>query len=232
MKKNKSKIKLFIKPLFAALFAVTAFGCGEDVITPQDNLNFSVVSSGDSIGDNNDVLILEEVKLLIKDIKLNVASSNPDSVNFKVGPYVLYLDLSSEINLVGTAYIPPGTYDKVRFMVHKPRGNETPPDPEFTDESGRYSVIVRGTFNTIPFIYKSDKSAHQKLTFPGSLQVSPSGKTNITLMVRPYIWFIKNGAYLDPMNPDNENDIDNNIKDNINNNFKIFTDDNRNGEPD
>ena len=52
------------------------------------------------------------------------------------------------------------------------------------------------------------------------------------MVVRPYIWFLKNGAYLDPRDPANSNDIDNNIKDNIKNNFKAFKDDDRNGLPD
>ena len=70
------------------------------------------------------------------------------------------------------------------------------------------------------------------MTFPGNLQVSASGKSNITLQVKPYIWFIKNGLYLDPGDPANESDIDNNIKDNINNNFKCFVVNDRNGLPD
>jgi hypothetical protein len=52
------------------------------------------------------------------------------------------------------------------------------------------------------------------------------------MIVRPYIWFIKNDVYLDPRDPANSNDIDNNIKDNIKNNFKAFKDNDRNGIPD
>ncbi|MCI0450599.1 MAG: hypothetical protein L0Y79_12605 [Chlorobi bacterium] len=232
MRLFKSKMKLFIIPLTALLLILSFSGCGEDVATPQENVDFSYQGSGDSTGDMIDILDLNEVKILIKDIKLNVASSSEDSVNFKVGPYVLVLNLKSEVNLVTSAYIPPGNYDKVRFMVHKLGDNETPPDPDFADANGRYSVVAKGTFNGIDFVFKSDKSAHQKLTFPASLFVTASGKSNITLQVKPYIWFIKNGLYLDPMNPINTADIDNNIKDNINGNFKIFVDNDRNGKPD
>ncbi|KXK45861.1 MAG: hypothetical protein UZ05_CHB002002417 [Chlorobi bacterium OLB5] len=140
--------------------------------------------------------------------------------------------MNSNINIVSTGFIPAGTYDKVRFMVHKLENNEPVPDPDFEDVNGRYSVVVKGSFNAIPFVYKSDKSAHQKLSFTNSLQVSASGKSNITLKVMPYIWFIKNNAYLDPSDPANHSDIENNIKDNINNNFKIFVDNDRNGIPD
>jgi len=225
----KHKISALI---LAIIFSAAGFyGCGENSVAPRaDNLDMSVMSTADTT-DNVGILILDTVKVLIKDIKLNVANSNQDSTNFKVGPYVLYLNLTSSVNIISTAYIPAGTYDKVRFMVHKLGDTETPPDPEFVDPNGRYSVVVKGRFSGIEFVYKSDKSAHQKLTFPNSLQVS-EGKSNITLRIKPYIWFIKNGVYLDPADPNNRNDIDNNIKDNINNNFKIFVDNDRNGLPD
>ncbi|MBK7160060.1 MAG: hypothetical protein IPH77_16390 [Ignavibacteria bacterium] len=70
------------------------------------------------------------------------------------------------------------------------------------------------------------------MNFPTAVSVSPDIKSNITMVIKPYIWFISNGVYLDPRIPANSNDIDNNIKNNINNNFKAFKDDDRNGLPD
>jgi len=213
--------------------AVVINGCSDDnaVITKSDNLELSALSASDST-DNTGILQLEYAKILIKDIKLNVSNNNQDSTNFKVGPYLLTLNLISNVNTISTGLIPVGTYDKVKFSVHKLEDNETVPDPEFADVNGRYSIVVKGRYNGIAFTYKSTKSAHQKLTFPNMLVVSPSGKSNITLLVKPYIWFIKNNIYLDPADEDNRNDIDNNIKDNINNNFKIFLDNDKNGLPD
>jgi len=232
MKKIISIMKILNFNLIVILLILNLSGCKEDTVTSQaDNLDFSVMGSTDSTDSNIGILRLEIVKILLKDIKLNV-SNNSDSNNFKTGPFVLNLNLLSNVNIISTSYIPVGSYDKVRFMIHKLGNNETPPDPEFVDANGRYSVIVKGTYSGVPFIYKSTKSAHQKLTFPNMLQVSASGKSNITLLVKPYIWFIENNTYLDPSDPSNANDIDNNIKDNINNNFKCFVDNDKNGVPD
>jgi hypothetical protein len=226
----KKQIKLLI-PLFAAVLMLVYNGCDKvQDVAVTDNLDMSAMATTDST-DNIGTLVITSVKMIIKDIKLNVANSS-DSSNFTVGMRVLYLDLNSSVNILSTGFIPAGTYDKVMFRIHKLEGNETPPDPEFVDPNGRYSLIVKGTFNGINFVYKSDKSAHQKLTFQSHLQTSLSGKSNITLCVKPYIWFISNGVYLDPMDINNRNDIDNNIKANINNNFKIFVDNDRNGQPD
>jgi hypothetical protein len=182
------------------------------------------------MSDFANVLVLDTVKVLLKDIKLNVSSSN-DSTNFKVGPYVLYLRLNTTVNSIGSALIPSGTYDKVKFEVHKLEPNETPPDSDFVDANGRYSVVCKGRFNGNIFIYKSQPSAKQILQFPNNLVITPS-KTNVTLLVRPQIWFIKNNDYMDPNNSANWNDIDNNIKNNVRQNFKIFKDNDKNGIPD
>jgi hypothetical protein len=234
MKTNifKNKISLLI---LAIIISVTGFyGCNNSstVIPPTDNLSFSGMSSADSIGDSQSYFILDTVKILIKDIKLELAKTSEDSCDFKIGPFVLFLNLSSSINVINSAIIPAGDYKKIKFEVHKLNDNETLPDPEFADANGRYSVIVKGWYLGNYFIYKSSKSAHQKLQLPMNVTISPTYASNITMIVRPYIWFVKNGAYLDPFNPANSNDIDNNIKDNINHNFKAFKDNDRNGIPD
>ncbi|MCX6163001.1 MAG: hypothetical protein NTV87_16910 [Ignavibacteriae bacterium] len=233
MKKSifKNKFRFLISAIIIS--AAGFYGCNNDsstVTSPSDNLNFSVMSSADSVGDAQNILILDTVKILIKDIKLDVASE--DSANFKVGPFVLFLNLSSSINPISSSVIPYGVYKKVKFEVHKLNDNEAIPDPEFADINGRYSVIIKGWYLGNYFIYKSTKSAHQKLSFPVDLPITMDYYQNITLVVRPYIWFIKNGAYLDPRVSSNSNDIDNNIKDNINHNFKAFRDNDRNGIPD
>lgn len=217
--------------LTVLISTVSYFGCSDSSVntTQSDNLSFSAMSSTDSAGDFQNILILDTVKILIKDIKVNVANNNHDSTNFKVGPFVLFLNLSSNINTISSAIIPAGSYDKVKFEVHKLNDNEAVPDADFADSNGRYSVIVKGRYVGNNFTFKSSKSAHQILNFPNAVQCSSANSSNITMIVKPYIWFIKNGIYLNPVDPSNSNDIDNNIKDNIKNNFKAFKDNDKNG---
>jgi hypothetical protein len=220
--------------LTVILTATIIYSCSEsEIITsPVDNFSFSSMGSTDSAGDSQNILILDTVKILIKDIKLNVSNNNQDSTNFKVGPFVLFLNLSSGVNQISSAIIPAGEYDKVKFEIHKLNDNEAIPDPEFADANGRYSVIVKGRYLGNNFIYRSSKSAHQILNFPVIVTLSSESKSNVTLVAKPYIWFIKNEVYLDPTNPANSNDIDNNIKNNFKNSLKAFKDDDRNGLPD
>jgi hypothetical protein len=232
---KKSNLKYKISALLIALVFTSAafYSCGETVSTTEaDNLSISGVSSQDSIGDSQNILVLDTVKILIKDIKVKVANTTEDEKNFKVGPFVLFLNLTSDFNVISTAIIPAGNYRKVKFEIHKLEDLEAIPDPEFVDANGRYSVIVKGTYLGVYFVYKSTKSAHQILQLPADMPISVGPVNNITLTVRPYIWFIKDNAYLNPSDPANSNDIDNNIKDNIKNNFKAFKDNDKNGLPD
>lgn len=231
LKKSNLKLKISIL-LFAALISATGFyACSDSSVTTVQTENFSIslMSSTDSVGDSQNILILDTVKILIKDIKLNVSNNNQDSTNFKVGPFVLFLNLTSGINEISSAIIPSGEYDKVKFEIHKLNDDEAIPDPEFSDVNGRYSVIVKGRYQGNYFIYKSSKSAHQILQFPVTIPVTSANLTNITLLVKPYIWFINNDVYLDPRDPANSNDIDNNIKNNFKNCLKAFKDNDKNG---
>jgi hypothetical protein len=234
IKKIIFKNKLSVLLLALLISAAGFYSCGDSTVTPPqaDNLSFSSTSSMDSIGDSQNILILDTVKILIKEIKISLNNAGEDSTKFKVGPFVLFLNLSSNIQVISTALVPAGDYKKVKFEVHKLNDNEAIPDPDFADANGRYSVIVKGRYLGNYFVYKSSKSAHQKLSFPSIFAIPTVPASNLTMVIKPYIWFIENNMYLDPTDPANSNDIDNNIKDNINNNFKAFKDNDRNGIPD
>ncbi|MDD5360727.1 MAG: hypothetical protein PHN88_01235 [Ignavibacteria bacterium] len=216
------------------IFAAGFFGCSDSTTAPAqiNNMSLSGISSADTIGDLQDIIRLDTVKILIKDIKMELSNTAEDSSEFKTGPFVMFMDMSSDCKLISSAFIPAGDYKKIKFEVHKLNDNETPPDLEFADSNGRYSVIVKGWYLGNYFVYRSTKSAHQILQFPDNIPFTSISVTNITLTVKPYIWFIKNGTWMNPMVNENSNDIDNNIKDNINHNFKAFRDNDKNGMPD
>ena len=213
--------KLFLLiPL--AFLAINFQGCDS---TESNNstvsLSFATPGSLQKITDNT--LTIDSVKILIRDVKLGYeAESEEDNGNdgkeasVKVGPFVVHLNLAGTTTEFAVSSIPEGTYNKVKFKIHKIEASENPPDPEFKegdDSSLRYSVIVKGNFNMQPFIYKSRKSAHQKIQLDEPLVVIENTAANLSITVDPSTWFLKGGKVLDPNNPDNRNDIDNNIKD-------------------
>jgi hypothetical protein len=169
---------------------------------------------------------LDTVKILLRDIKLKNQSGN-DEKNIKVGPFVVYLSLTGTTTDFAVGNVPPGNYDRIRFKVHTLEDSETPPDPEFKEGYLRYSVIVKGKYNYIPFVYKSKKSAHQDLKLESPVKVEDNSTANLTITIDIVNWFYKDNILMDPNDPTNENDINNNIK----HSFKrCFRDDDRDGK--
>ena len=84
---KRSILKCKISALILTIIISTAgfYGCSDTVTNPADtdNLRFSALSSTDSTGDYQTILVLDTVTLLIKDIKLNVSNNHQDSTNFK-----------------------------------------------------------------------------------------------------------------------------------------------------
>jgi hypothetical protein len=235
------------KPLILAAFILTLLGfnsCSDNpgsgnIVSPSPSsrdgaidLSYSSSPRSQNFLDNSGDLVLDTAKVLIKDIKLNVANSNQQH-NFKTGPYVLYLNMqATPVIWLGTSYIPIGTYDKVIFKIHKLNPNEPVLDPDFAEGQRRFSVVVKGRYNGNAFIFKSDRTALQQLTFRDSLVVTGTN-SNITIQAGPYMWFL-NAAneYMNPDDPQNRNEIEHNIMENIRQNFRAFQDNDKNGKPD
>lgn len=224
MKKTIGIFSLFIVSAGAFIFFN---GCSS--IVPDDaqvTLSFTNGTVIEKI--KGDTIQLDTVKILLRDIKIKNQSTN-DTSSVKTGPFVVVINLAGVTTDFAIGNIPPGYYDRIKFKVHKIEGSEIPPDPEFkegSNESLRYSVIVKGVFNSTPFIYKSRKSAHQDLKLDSPLVVEENGTANLTIIVDPYSWFTDGTTLLDPADTSNSNEIDNNIKDSFK---KAFQDNNHDG---
>lgn len=234
----KTKITLMntISLIVLSIFIFAIKGCSDSdaVMNPGGGNNFTgadnmEMSSFVSQPEHSSDITIESAKILLRSVKFY--NLNSTDVDFKTGPIVMTLNLASNINTFSGAKIPEGTYDKVKFDIHKVNGNQIPPDPEFMDNQGRYSVIVKGVYQGIPFVFRSKQSAQQMLNMENSVHVGSSAgeKHNVTLRVDVHSWFRgENGSTLDPRDPRHDDDIDRNIR----KSFKAFKDDDRDGRPD
>ena len=226
--KTKKLTILSIASSFLLLFAFSACDTTE---TTNGSISLSFSNNTALSKINGDVIELDTVKILLRDIKIK-SKSGTDSSSIKVGPFVIKLNLTGITTDFAIGNIPTGSYERIKFEIHKIEASETLSDPEFregTDESLRYSVIVKGKYNTVPFIYKSRKSAKQDLKLETPVIVEENGIANLTITVDPFTWFADSTNTLDPTDPANENDIDNNIKESFK---KAFRDNNHDGNED
>lgn len=217
-----------LKVLLIVLIAVLLSACSENSTEP-DTSNFSVSFGVDNTLPklNVESIELTSVKILIRSLKLNAAGE--DTINVRTEPFVVELDLSGDVHEVAKANIPDQSYDKIKFEIHKPDSGETPPDPDFTDDTNRYSVVVNGFMDGVEFTYKSMKSVHQIVHLDDPVGLDENGILNVTLVVSPIDWFMKGGEFLDPTNSRDAKEIDDLMKDSFN---RAFRDNNMDGMPD
>lgn len=214
---------------FAVSLAIFS-GCkNESPVVPQNSGDVSVgLFAEQYTGDNT--LLLSEVKFLLRKVVLK-AENSEEIAAIDMGPVVVKLDVFARVSEFTYAAVIPGAYDEIHFQLHKPSPNEIISDPEFTESiNTRYSVIVRGIYNGVSFIYKTDITVSKEIGFENhSLTVPENGSVHITIRIDPYLWFMNSGTFLDPAGADNKRVIDDNIRDSFR---RAFKDNNNDGEPD
>jgi len=241
MRKPKNNIIITILMLFSAgLISAVMTGCSENGVQPVNgtqsgsgNFDLSSQSVDRPVLPNPNIIVLTEAKVILKDIKIHAEGKEEGSCEvIKTGPMVLQLKLNTTINIISGINIPSGVYDDVKFKIHKLNPDEPLLDPDFEDANGRYSVVVKGSYYGIAFVFKSSITTTQKVELSRVVLIG-SENTNITLLANPISWFVgPNNTYLDPTNSFDKIIIDKNIKENIHHSFEIFKDNDKNGLPD
>jgi hypothetical protein len=223
-------VMLFAIP---ALVICGAAGCKDMGVQSPDtseNVRLSIRAAGSVLEKPaHEVLHITSVKILLKKITFKQSTSD-DSADVYSGPSVVELDFSTQLHDVVVTRVRPGSYDRVRFTIHKPEDQEQLLDSVFADDAGGsalYSVVVTGAYHETPFVYKFRESATQEISFLNPLTVPESGTVNVTLRIDPYVWFTDGLLIFDPFNQRNE--IDDRLRQSI---AEAYRDNDRNGEPD
>ena len=215
-----------------------------DTVGPQSDsgvarVTLSLVTTGNGTASKgaSQSIDITSAKILLRTIQFHARDddSGSDSLEFRTAPIVAQLSLDGTPTELAVADLPLGSYHKVSFRIHKPDDNEMPPDPDFkigTSGNERFSIIVEGSFNGQPYIYRSSKSMHQIVDFEEDLVIDENtGDANVSLLVNLSEWFVdRNGQVLDPNDTSkgNESRIDKSIRDS----FRAFRDNNRDGRAD
>lgn len=224
-----------IVPLAVLLVSATCLmGCADAGTEPAplENLSLSVVSIHDHAAApkvTHQALVITSAKVLLRDIRLKSALSD-DSADVAAPSMIIDLRPGEGVTEVLATRVRPGTYDRIRFTVHKPEDFEIVSAPEFRDgPSGRdrYSIVVTGLYHDTPFTYRSREDARQELTLIAPITVSENGGVRLTLKVDPYSWFTEGELVLDPFTQSAA--IDDRIKASFGN---AYQDANRDGSPD
>ena len=143
----------------------------------------------------------------------------------RLAPFVLDLSLTDTVQQISIDTIPNGTYDGVKFKIHRIDQNDidslsSAVQATFADflSGNRYSVIIDGNYyqngQATPFTYKSKIDVEIELPINPPLVVdSTLSSINLTLQISSAGWFIdSNNTLIDPTDPNNASIIDHNLK--------------------
>ena len=169
-----------------------------------------------------DSIEITRVRFLLSRVKLHVEGNDTlKDGTIKTGPFII--EFTPGLSKVfTTATIPSGTYEKIKFEIHKfPSSIDQTylNDPVFTDfvTNERSTVIVEGkvwsaqSSTSANFVFKSDISANLEAKFPGNVVLDAGSTATLAMIFSPILAF-KASSVLDPRDPSNANDIDNYLK--------------------
>ncbi len=185
-------------------------------------------------GTTADSITITRARIVISAMKLHLDGDDDsdhdkdghwhDGGTIKTGPFVAEFDSSGE-RIISSVTIPPGTYDRIKFEIHKLNENEDASllnDPLFGDfvNGGRYTVIIDGHsyVNGVSygFSFKSSLTVNVQVFFNPAAVFDSTQTYDLTLAFDPKIVFGRPGLRpLDPRDPDNQHILEAFIKDAI-----------------
>jgi len=202
--------------------------------------SFSIQNDTFIVGTNT--LIITKAQLVLRNIRLKqretaaCGDSEPRPAGceeFKAGPIVLDLPLTPGASPQVTVTIPPGTYDKVEFKIHKVSDKDTAfvaANPTFANKS----IHVEGTYNGTAFTFDTDLDVEQEMELATPLVIADTTtSTNLTVRVDVSTWFkTAAGALIDPSTANNGGANNGVVTENIQHSFKAFRDKEHDGGDD
>lgn len=163
---------------------------------------------------------LTSVKLLVEELELESVAD--DSMDFEIENQVVELPLDGSPYQLSTANIASGLYDEFEMEVEGLDDDDSVNDPDFTEGSDETSIVIKGTYDGQDFTFKSEEDFEIEFEFNPPIEIDETtNSVDINLMVDISSWFIDDaGNELDPTDPANREQID----DNIENSFEAYDD--------
>ncbi|MEX1135378.1 MAG: hypothetical protein WEB89_00665, partial [Balneolales bacterium] len=95
-------------------------------------------------------------------------------------------------------------------------------NPDFQDETGAYSVVVKGLYNGEEFMFRSSEDFELELDLIPHLDIKDGGSSVLVISIEVDSWFRgSEGQDLDPKDPANTVQIN----DNIDRSFEVLEED-------
>jgi hypothetical protein len=160
----------------------------------------------------SDSLVITEVKFFVEEMEIE--SVQNDSLDFERENFIVNLPLDGMPLDIANLDIPAGIYDEFEIEIEKPDDKDVVvTDTDFKDETGDYSVVVKGTFNGEAFMFRSSEDFEIEIELNSPINLGDDESAVLMISVDVMSWFLgATGEVLDPKNPANTERINENIE--------------------
>jgi len=196
----------------------------------------------ETIALGNDTIVFTSVELVLREIELNrvggsacdTTVSGDDCEELEIGPVLLNLPLTAGADRQFTVTVDTGSFDKIEFEVHKPKGSDDAGFLALHPEFDGRSIKAVGTWNGVPFTFYSDLDAEQEYDLVPPLVVSDAAGTSVTLRIDLATWFRNQAGdgLLDPATANKGGQFEDQVADNIEASIDVFEDHDHDGRDD
>lgn len=215
------KNKLFKLCNLALIGAVVFVGCDvsqsgpdaqSEVQLRMQATNATANTAKFSASQETSGVTIEEVKFFIEEMELE--SVQNDSLDFEVENFIVNLPLDGSPLVKAEIEIPVGLYDEFELEIEKPDDADVEvTDPDFRDETGSYSVVVKGLYNGEAFTFRFSEDFEIDVDLSPPLELTESGNSVLVISIDVNSWFKgADGIDLDPNDADNTEQINENIE--------------------
>lgn len=190
----------------------------------------------------SDTIVLTSVQLVLREIELDrvnggtcdTAQVEDDCEELEVAATLLDLPLGAGAERQFTVAIDTGSYDKIKFEIHKASSGDDSAFVALHPDFDGASIRVTGTYNGVAFTYVSDLDVEQEYSFNPPLTVTEDTGANVTLFVDLGAWFLNQAAdgLIDPATANKGGALEGEVKSNIETSLNAFEDDDHDGEDD
>jgi hypothetical protein len=194
-----------------------------------------------TIGVGANTVVITKAQMVVRRVKLQPVettasscsdddTSSDDCATVQTGPVLVDIPVTANAVSTVSATVPPGTYSRVSFRIHKPSDDAS--DAAFRAANPNFdgvSIRVEGTYNGTPFVFTSDLTEKQELTLASPLVVEEGTTPNLTIQVDVSSWFKSGSTVINPSTANKGGANENVVKNNIRASLRAFRDDDRNG---
>jgi len=208
------KKKLWI-PLTLLLMSGIVFASCDALSTNSDEepsglqILMKIDGNSDSANLNNEITI-QEVKFFVEELELDGTKGTRD---IEIEDFIVTLPVNGTPTLIFDKEIKSGVYDEFELEIEKPDDDYPINDFDFRDETGSYSLIVKGTFDGNEFTFRTDEDIEIEKDLKPPFKVNEEENGTFSINVDIASWFTgPDGEALNPNDYRNTKTIIKNIK--------------------